>query len=74
MDLSTPKSAAKVRKMGKMGRPPVHAKPINVRLRPDEIAALDRWIEAQGGLPLSRPSAIRLLVRVGAGMERGKKR
>jgi len=58
----------------KRGRPRVYAQPIMVRLRPDEVEALNRWIEGQGGLPLSRPSAIRLLVRMGTGMERGKKR
>jgi len=55
------------------GRPPVEVVQVLVRLRLDEIAALDQWISAQG-LPITRPMAIRALVRQGTGMERGKKR
>ncbi|MGQ2941565.1 MAG: hypothetical protein ACT6Q7_14075 [Blastomonas fulva] len=38
--------------------------PISVRLQPDQLAALDAWIEAQGG-GISRPKAIRLLFQKG---------
>lgn len=34
---------------------------IGVRLQPDQLAALDQWIAAQGE-PLSRPKAIRMLL------------
>jgi hypothetical protein len=56
----------------KMGRPRVDALPVMVRLRPDEVAALDRWIETHD-LPISRPLAIRMLVRAGTGIERKKR-
>ena len=37
---------------------------IGVRLHPDDLAALDAWIEVQGEC-LSRPEAIRILMRRG---------
>ena len=39
--------------------------PINVRMPPNEVAALDNWIKRQGETDLSRPIAIRLLVELG---------
>ncbi len=60
MHLSISKSSKSSKK--KMGRPRVYAQPIMVRLRPEELAALDQWIEAKGGV-LSRPLAIRALIR-----------
>jgi Arc/MetJ-type ribon-helix-helix transcriptional regulator len=38
---------------------------INVRLRSDQLAALDRWIEGLSGARLSRPEAIRRLLELG---------
>ncbi|WP_273303738.1 ribbon-helix-helix domain-containing protein [Sphingomonas ursincola] len=35
--------------------------PISVRLQPDQLAALDAWIEAQGG-GISRPEAVRRII------------
>jgi hypothetical protein len=39
---------------------------IGVRLQPDQLAALDRWREAQDGAP-SRPEAVRRLIEKGLG-------
>lgn len=36
--------------------------PIQVRLQPDQLAALDRWIEGQEDPRPSRPEAIRRLL------------
>ena len=53
-----------------MGRPRVDSTPVNVRLPPDELEALDAWIAAQNwegvGLndPASRAEAIRRLVKL----------
>ena len=44
------------------GRPVVGAVPVNVRLTPAEITALDQWIRAQASKP-TRPEAIRRLIR-----------
>jgi len=35
---------------------------INVRLQPDQLAALDAWIERQGEPRPTRPEAIRLMM------------
>ena len=43
------------------GRPPVGSTPINLRLAPDQLAALDAWIDRQTS-PLSRPEAVRQLM------------
>lgn len=37
---------------------------INVRLQPDQLAALDRWIDGQDEPRPTRPEAIRQLVEV----------
>jgi len=44
------------------GRPSVGATPITVRIPPDQLAALDRWIEAQDEPRPSRPEAIRQIL------------
>ena len=44
----------------KRGRPPIGATPVNVRMPPGELAALDSWIKAQPH-GLSRPQALRRL-------------
>lgn len=41
---------------------------IGVRLQPDQLAALDRWISGQRE-QLSRPEAIRRLVEKGLGSQ-----
>jgi len=46
----------------KRGRPAIGAgTPIQVRLQPEQLAALDAWIMRQDGRRLSRPEAIRIL-------------
>jgi hypothetical protein len=48
----------------KMGRPPTgigHL--VGVRLAPDQLAGLDKWIAAQPDPKPSRPEAIRVLLR-----------
>lgn len=46
------------------GRPSVNATPLTVRVPPDQLAALDAWIAAQGGT-MSRPEAMRALMALG---------
>jgi hypothetical protein len=57
-------SISKTRKKRGRGRPFVGATPIQVRMPPSELEALDGWIERQMG-PLTRPEAIRRLVAQG---------
>jgi hypothetical protein len=45
----------------KIGRPRVDATQIGLRLRPEQLAALDAWIAVQPDKP-SRPEAIRQLL------------
>ncbi len=49
----------------KRGRPRTDATPIMVRLQPDQLAALDHWIEAQPDPKPSKPEAIRRLIEKG---------
>ena len=51
----------------------MEAVPVSVRLRAEEIVALDQWISDQG-IPLSRPTAIRAIVRQATGIAGRKKR
>lgn len=53
------------RKRGR-GRPPVGSTLVGVRFPPDELAALDSWINRQGD-GLSRPEAVRRIVAKVAG-------
>jgi len=46
----------------KRKRPQQTGQLIGVRLQPDQVLALDRWIETQGG-GMSRPAALRLIMR-----------
>jgi len=55
----------------KVGRPRVDATQLSVRVPPDELAALDAWIEAQDR-QISRPEALRLLARRVTMKRRGK--
>jgi len=52
-----------------MGRPRVGSTSINVRLPPDELAALDTWIAKQDDPQPSRPEAIRHHLRYGLARE-----
>lgn len=47
----------------KYGRPRVDAVPVNVRLPPEQLAALDAWIAERPDPKPSRPEAIRYLLR-----------
>ena len=47
----------------KGGRPKVGATPITVRIPPDDLAQLDRWIEANHP-GTSRPEAIRQIMQL----------
>lgn len=50
----------------------MNATPVTVRLAPEQLAALDAWIERQN-FPSSRPMAIRMLIQVAlAGAEADK--
>lgn len=44
------------------GRPRTDATPVLVRLYPDQLAALDRWIAEQREPRPSRPEALRRIV------------
>ena len=48
----------------KRGRPPTGAKPIMVRVAPDQLARIATWIDEQPDKP-SEPEAIRRLVEAG---------
>jgi hypothetical protein len=57
------KSKVSVNRKKRIGRPPVGAVLVGVRVPPDELALLDDWVAKQDDAP-SRPEAIRrLLVR-----------
>ncbi len=46
---------------------------INVRMKRDLLASLDRWIEGLSGAKLSRPGAIRRLVEMGLSHSAGRR-
>ena len=56
-------SIVDVRK-SKRGRPAANSTAITVRLHPDQLKALDRWISAKG-VSASRPEAIRRILDAG---------
>jgi hypothetical protein len=66
------KKSSTISDIGKkrIGRPPIGAVPIMVRVLPDQAAALDAWIKKQKDPDLTRPEAIRRLVELG--LQRGK--
>ncbi|HEY2661353.1 MAG TPA: hypothetical protein VGI79_16650 [Caulobacteraceae bacterium] len=43
------------------GRPAINATPVTVRVPPDQLALIDRWIAEQDD-PVTRPEAMRRLV------------
>jgi hypothetical protein len=53
-----------IRKKKRIGRPPVGAIPVLVRIPPAEMQPIDDWISKQSGFR-SRPEAIRRLVELG---------
>jgi hypothetical protein len=55
----------------RIGRPPVNAVPVLVRIPPAEIGPIDTWISKQKPKP-SRPEAIRRLVELGLKAKPGK--
>lgn len=55
---------SKSRKRLSRGRPRIGATPVQVRMPPTDLAALDHWI-GKAVNPLTRPEAIRLLVKRG---------
>lgn len=57
-------SISNIRKKKPRGRPRVGATPIMVRMPPNELKNLDKWIGRQGEAP-TRPEAIRRLVELG---------
>lgn len=46
-----------------VGRPRVDAKPVLVKMPPDELADLDRWIKKQNDPAMTRPAALRRLAQ-----------
>jgi hypothetical protein len=56
----------------KRGRPPTGAQSIHLRLLPEQLSALDSWIERQDNKP-SRPEAIRRLIERGLKARPGKR-
>jgi hypothetical protein len=53
------------------GRPPIGATPLTVRVLPDQLARLDKWIANQpDAAELTRPEAIRRLMEVGLKAEK----
>jgi hypothetical protein len=57
-------TVSNIRKKKRIGRPPVGAIPVLVRIPPKEIEPIDDWISEQGEY-VSRPEAIRRLVELG---------
>jgi hypothetical protein len=57
-------TVSNIRKKKRIGRPPVGAIPVLVRIPPAEMQPIDNWISKQNGF-LSRPEAIRRLVELG---------
>lgn len=60
-----PKSTISDIRKKRIGRPPVNAVPVMVRIPPAEIEPIDAWMAKQKEPDLSRPEAIRRLVRMG---------
>jgi hypothetical protein len=58
-------------KKKRIGRPPVNAVPIMVRVPPTELKPIDAWIQKHDPT-MSRPEAIRRLVKLGLMARAGK--
>lgn len=48
-------------KKNPVGRPPVNATPITVRVPPDMLAAVDNFVDERAGI--TRPEAVRLILK-----------
>jgi hypothetical protein len=59
------KSINDIEKKKGRGRPATDATPVLVRVLPEQLANVDRWIAKQKGEALSRPEALRRLVEIG---------
>jgi hypothetical protein len=57
-------TVSNIRKKKRIGRPPVGAIPVLVRIPPAEMLLIDGWISEHKGF-ISRPEAIRRLVEMG---------
>jgi len=57
-------TVSNIRKKKRIGRPPVGAIPVLVRIPPAEMQPIDDWAANQDKF-LSRPEAIRRLVEIG---------
>jgi hypothetical protein len=57
-------TVSSIRKKKRIGRPPVGAIPVLVRIPPTEMLPIDAWISEKGD-HVSRPEAIRRLVELG---------
>jgi hypothetical protein len=57
-------TVSNIRKKKRIGRPPVGAIPVLVRIPPTEMLPIDDWISEQSNY-VSRPEAIRRLVELG---------
>jgi hypothetical protein len=64
----TKSMVSNIRKKNRIGRPPVGAIPVLVRIPPAEMLPIDDWIAVQKGFT-SRPEAIRRLVEIGLKMK-----
>lgn len=53
----------------RIGRPPVGATLVGVRLPPDDLAALDKWIAKQKE-PMTRPEALRAMLAATVGQKK----
>ncbi|MET4370227.1 hypothetical protein ABIA99_002915 [Bradyrhizobium sp. LB12.1] len=60
-------TVSNIRKKRPLGRPRVDAVPVMVRMPPNEMQGVDRWIEGRPPPKPSRPEAIRRLVEIGLG-------
>jgi hypothetical protein len=56
----------------RIGRPPVNAVAILVRVPPEALKPIDAWIERQDDPVMSRPEAIRRLVELGLKVKQTK--
>jgi hypothetical protein len=57
-------TVSNIRKKKRIGRPPVGAIPVLVRIPPAEMLPIDNWVSNQDKF-LTRPEAIRRLVELG---------
>jgi hypothetical protein len=68
------RSIGNIKKKRRRGRPETNATPVMVRVHPDQLAALDAWIERQPDPKPSRPEAIRRILAEGLDRPRWPRR